>query len=157
MNQNVLETIVGMVVLLIAIGCIVVAYESGTIHQDKPGYNIHASFTNIDGVKVGSKVKLSGVDIGQITKISFDPKTYRANVEFTVENGLSLPLDSSAAIVSNGLLGDKYLSITPGADNEMIAPGGTMQFTQSSINLEELLGKFMFSATNNNKGSNLKA
>jgi len=149
MNQNILETVVGIMVLFIAIGCVVVAYQSGSVNKTPKGYTLAASFTNADGIHVGSKVRISGVDVGQVTDIHFDPSTYKAKVGFSVQHEVELPTDSSVAIISSGLIGEKYLAVTPGADTDTLHPGNSMQFTQASINLEELLGKFMFGSTSN--------
>ena len=149
MKQNLLETIVGAIVLFAAFGCLFVAYQNGSIHHKQAGYRLHANLNNADGLIVGSKVKVSGVEIGQIDEMQFDLNTYKAGIIFTVRDDLKIPIDSSAAIVSSGLLGEKYMSISPGSDTDSIAANGTLQFTQSSINFEELLGKFVFGAANN--------
>lgn len=152
MNQNILETVVGIMVLFIAIGCVVLAYQSGSIHRTQEGYNLAASFTNADGIHVGSKVRISGVDVGQVVDIHFDPASYKAKVDFSVQHDVKLPTDSSVSIISSGLIGEKYLAVTPGADDEDLHPGNSMQFTQASINLEELLGKFMFGSSSAKAG-----
>lgn len=149
MNQNIIETVVGIVVMIIAIGCVVIAYQSGTIHHEKAGYKLMANFTNADGLHVGSKVRIGGVDVGLVDVVGFDPSSYKAKITFSVQDDVKLPTDSSASIISSGLLGEKYLSITPGADSDDLKPNSSIQFTQASINLEELLGKFMFGSANN--------
>ncbi len=93
-------------------------------------------------------MKLAGVKIGSVTGTAIDPKTYQATVTLTVEDAIKLPRDSSASVVSEGLLGGKYLLLQPGGDTADIAPGGQITITQSSVNIEELLGKFVFSAAN---------
>jgi phospholipid/cholesterol/gamma-HCH transport system substrate-binding protein len=88
------------------------------------------------------------VKVGSVVSAVVDPKTYQANVAFTVQEALRLPRDSSAEITSDGLLGGKYISMVPGGDDKMLAPGGMVTITQSSISIEQLLGKFIFSAGN---------
>ena len=77
-----------------------------------------------------------------------DPQTYQAEVDFTVQNAVKLPVDTSAEVTSDGLLGGKYLSLVPGGDEKTLAAGGTVTITQSAISLEQLLGKFIFSVSN---------
>ena len=93
---------------------------------------------------------MSGVKVGTILHIDVDPQTYRALVSFSIRNDIKLPLDSSADIVSDGLLGGKYIHLAPGAESDMLQNNEYLEFTQSSINLESLISRFMFS-TNDKK------
>jgi len=146
-RTNVVETVTGTVVILLAAGFLVyaVAHSGRTVRS---GYTLHASFDSIDGLGIGSAVKMAGVKVGSVIGTGIDPKTYQATVGFTVEDAVKLPKDSSAAVVSEGLLGGKYLKLQPGGDEQNIPPGGQIGITQSSINIEELLGKFVFSMGN---------
>jgi phospholipid/cholesterol/gamma-HCH transport system substrate-binding protein len=145
-RRNAAEIATGAVVLLVAAGFLAYAVaHSG--RTTTGGYTLHASFDHIDGLPVGSDVRMAGVRIGSITAEVIDPKTYLANVSFTVTDNIHLPKDSSAEITSESLLGGKYLSISPGGDEQMLANGGTVTITQSSVSLEQLLGKFIFSVT----------
>jgi phospholipid/cholesterol/gamma-HCH transport system substrate-binding protein len=145
-RRNVAEIATGAVVLLVAAGFLAYALgQSG--RSTSGGYTLHASFDHADGMPVGSDVRIAGVKIGSITAEAIDPKTYLANVSFTVSNEIKLPKDSSAEITSEGLLGGKYLALSPGGDEQMLAPGGTVTITQGSVSLEQLLGKFIFSVT----------
>ncbi len=111
------------------------------------GYTLYAKFDHIDGLPVGSDVRMAGVKVGSIVSEQIDPKSYLAVVALTVRDGLELPKDSSAAVSSDSLLGGKYLSLSAGGDATMLQPGQTITITQSSVSLEELLGKFIFSVT----------
>jgi phospholipid/cholesterol/gamma-HCH transport system substrate-binding protein len=97
---------------------------------------------------VGADVRVAGVKVGTVDSATIDPKTYQAVVGLTVRDDLKLPKDSSAVITSESLLGGKYLALSPGGDDAMLQPGQTITITQGSINIEELLGKFIFSASN---------
>ncbi len=110
-----------------------------------------AKFDNISGIEAGSDIKISGVKIGTVEDEFLDKKTYRAALKLLINESIKLPTDSSAKISSEGLLGSKFLSIEPGADDEILTDGGEIQFTQSSVNFEELLGKFIFSSESNKK------
>lgn len=138
------ELAAGAAVLVVAIGFLGYAVANtgrGTV----AGYSLHAKFERIDGLTLGSDVRLAGVKVGTITAAGVDPKTYQAMVTFTVAPNLHLPKDSSAEITSDGLLGGKFLSLVPGGDEKMLADGGEVTITQSAVSLEQLLGKFIFS------------
>jgi phospholipid/cholesterol/gamma-HCH transport system substrate-binding protein len=111
------------------------------------GLRLQARFDHIDGLAVGSDVRIAGVKVGRVTAERVDPASFLATVEFTVPTGFRLPADSSAAIVSEGLLGGKFLSVSPGGGSRDLAPGGLITATQGSIGLEALLGKFIGSVT----------
>lgn len=142
--RNVLETILGAVVLVIAIGFFAFAYTRSGI-QTQGGYPIIAKFDSADGITSGSDVKIGGVKVGIVRDIMLEENTYRAKVTMEMKDSVKIPTDSSASITAEGLLGSKYLSLAPGADDKMLDAGGEVKFTQSSVNLETLIGKFMFS------------
>ena len=133
-------------VLIVAAGFLAYALATSGA-AGVPGYTLSAEFDRIDGLTVGSDVRMAGVKVGAVTATSIDPKTYLAIVDFTVQKDIALPTDSSAAIASQSLLGGKYLSLVPGGNEQMIAPGGRVTITQGSVSLEDLLGKFIFSVT----------
>lgn len=141
------EILTGAAVLLVAVGFLVYAVAH-TGRGSIAGYELHASFDHIDGMGAGSDVRLAGVKVGSVLQARIDPKTYLANVTLTVRNGLDLPKDTSAEVTSEGLLGGKFLNLTPGGDPSTLQPGQTITITQSSVSLEQLLGKFIFSVTN---------
>jgi len=146
-RRSIAEVLTGAIVLVVAAGFL--AYAIG--HSGRgaaPGYTLYARFDHVDGLAVGADVRLAGVKVGSVTGQTIDPKTFLATVSFTVRSGLQLPKDTSASITSEGLLGGNYLSLAPGGDEAMLQPGQTITITQSAVNLEELLGKFIFSASN---------
>lgn len=150
MKRNIFETIIGAIVLCVALGFIVIAYQSGKV-SSSDGYQLFAKFDQADGLNVGSDARVSGLKVGSVTKLVIDPKTYLAIATITVENDVKLPKDTTAKIVSDGLLGGKYLSLVPGGDPEMLKQNEQIQFTQSSINLEQLIGKFAFGGVDDKK------
>ena len=146
-QRNVAETLTGAVVLVIAGGFLVFAIaHSG--ERAGSGYPLTARFQRIDGLGVGSDVRVAGVKVGSVTATAIDPKSFEAVVTLTVADDIKLPTDSGAVITSDGLLGSKYLALSPGGDDHDLAPGGVVKITQSSINIEDLLGKFVFSMAN---------
>lgn len=153
MKHNAVETIMGAVVLVIAALFIIFAYRtSGFDNDDNVEYN--ASFDRIDGLVVGSDVRVSGIKVGNVKDVVVDPKTYLAKVIFTVDPQIKLPQDSSAEIASEGLLGGKFIAIVPGGAPSFVQPGGAITHTQSSVNLESLIGQLIFSSKKESESSN---
>jgi phospholipid/cholesterol/gamma-HCH transport system substrate-binding protein len=152
MTRNVLETLLGAVVLIVAVGFLLFAYRSSQV-SDTDGYELRASFDRVDGLEPGADVRISGIKVGTVLGQALDPATFRAEVRFTLRDDVELPLDSSAAVVSNGLLGGKYLTLVPGGDIEMLQPGDQLTLTQSSIILEDLIGQMIFSQQGGDKQS----
>ena len=151
-RHNAAEVLAGAAVLVVAGGFLAFA----VVHSGRSattGYQLKAQFDHIDGLSVGNDVRLAGVKVGSIIDERIDPKTFLAVVTLTVSSALELPKDTSAEIDSDSLLGGKYISLSPGGDNTMLKPGQTITITQSSVSLEQLLGKFIFSVTSlNNPG-----
>jgi len=147
MQRRLSEIIAGLVVIVVAIAFLAFAF-SRTHTVASNGYVLHAQFGSIGPLKVGSPVKIAGVTIGHVEKTVLNQQTYAAVVDFMVDRDVKIPKDSSAAIESASLLGGDYLSIAPGGSNTMLQPGGAIIVTQSAINIESLLGKFVFSAAN---------
>jgi phospholipid/cholesterol/gamma-HCH transport system substrate-binding protein len=144
MSRNWLETILGGVVLIVAIGFFSWAYGRSNV-GDPGGYTLLARFDRVDGLVNGADVRVSGIKVGKVLDQTLDPQTYRAEVRFSVMSSVQLPTDSSAAVVSSGLLGGKYLALVPGADEAMLKDGQEITLTQSSVNLEDLIGRYIFS------------
>ena len=151
MQKNIIETLMGAVVLVVAGAFLLFAYE-GTSVDVEDGYTVTANFTNASGIALGTDVRVGGIKVGVVSDLALDPKTYEATVSMQVKGDTPLPSDSSASITSSGLLGEKYISLTPGNDDRMLAEGGRLMFTQSAVNIEELIGKFMFSGGGVDKG-----
>jgi phospholipid/cholesterol/gamma-HCH transport system substrate-binding protein len=146
-QRNGAELVAGAVVLAVAVGFLWYAVAD-TGRSVGGGYTLHATFDRIDGLSIGSDVRVAGVKVGSVTAARIDPQSYRADVDFTVQSDIKLPKDSDAVVTSDGLLGGKYLALEPGGDTTMLAQGGEITLTQPSISIEQLLGKFIFSAGN---------
>lgn len=150
MQRNVIETVMGAVVLMVAAGFTYIAYQSGNVATAN-GYVLSAKFDRVDGLVVGSDVRISGLKVGSVVKQHIDPESYLAVVTVNVDDTVRLPKDSSAEIVSDGLLGNKYLALVPGGAEDMLENEDEIQFTQSSVNLEQLLGKVVFGSADDDK------
>ncbi len=143
MSHNLVETIIGAIVLSVAGWFLMFAYER-TEHSDGAAYELIARFDKIDGLSVGSDVRMSGIKVGRVVKQVLDVETYQAVVYFTMDAGVQLPTDTAAAVASEGLLGGTYLSILPGGMEEYLVGGDEIEETQDAIDLMGLIGSFMY-------------
>jgi len=150
MKKNVIETVLGAVVLGGAVLFLVFSYSSASIGSTD-GYEVSARFSGIGGLNVGDKVVISGVKVGQVTKINLDETTYLADVTMDVAKSVKLPEDTAAFISSESLLGGLYMQLEPGASEDYIENGGMIEYTQAPQNLEQLLGQFIFSLSDDDK------
>ena len=157
MSKNAVETLVGAIVLFVAGIFLYLAYKTTDISSnDSRSYNIHAEFDRADGLILGSDVKLGGIRIGKVVGLSLDPQNYRAKISMRVSLDVKLPSDTTAEIIGNGLLGEKYVAIIPGSDEEFMQDEGLIMYTQSSVSLESLIGKFIFSSAEKSAKENKK-
>ena len=143
MQNSIVETLIGAAVIAVAALFLTFAYTS-TGSGAISGYDIIAKFNRADGVSIGTDVRLSGIKVGTVSRMTLDPMSYNAVVTISLDRSVQLPEDSSVRITSEGLLGNQYLSIEPGAEMARIPAGGEIQYTQGSIDLIGLLGKAVF-------------
>jgi phospholipid/cholesterol/gamma-HCH transport system substrate-binding protein len=141
----VIETVMGGVVLIVAAMFVAIAFQSGTV-TTPAGYKLTAEFDDASGLGPGSEVRMSGVKIGTVQSQALDPDTFFAVVTLNISESIELPRDTSARIIADGLLGSNFIALEPGGDEDTIPPGGEITFTQGSINVVDLLGRFIFSA-----------
>ncbi|WP_294945512.1 outer membrane lipid asymmetry maintenance protein MlaD [Sulfurivirga sp.] len=145
-KQAKIELGVGVLVVLAAAALFMLAMKVSNfaaVAQDRPTYTLKAHFDNIGGLKVRAPVKLSGVVIGRVSSIGIDRSNYRALVTMKIDRAYELPTDTSASILTSGLLGDQYIGLEPGGDDEMLADGDEIELTQSALVLEDLIGQFL--------------
>lgn len=141
MSSNLVESIIGAVVLVVAGWFLIFTYER-TDAAAVDGYSLSARFDRIDGLAVGSDVRVAGIKVGTILESELDTASYQAIVKFSVASGVELPLDTAAAISSESLLGGAYLTLLPGGEEEMLADGDLIEETQDAVDLLGLIGKF---------------
>ncbi len=144
MNRSVVETLIGALVLGIAVSFIVFAYQTAGV-ETVAGYEVKARFTSVDGLKVGDDVRIGGIKIGSVLEQTLDSESFMAVVRMSIDNEVELSDDTFASVASEGLLGGKYVAIEPGGDENIIEAGGEITMTQESVNLETLLGKAIYS------------
>lgn len=126
-------------VLAAAAGFLVYAGQVAGLRNMGDGYTLTADFRSVEGIAIGSDVRLAGISVGSVTALALDPGTYRAEARFRLRDGLELPEDSDVKIVSEGLLGDAFLEITPGKSQFMLADGDAILNTRGPATLFELL------------------
>lgn len=145
MKDNMIETVLGGVVLLVAAVFVIFAYSNASL-ETSSGYQVTARFDRVGDLKQGDDVKLAGIKIGSVSATRLDPKTFQAVITLTIEPGVELPTDTAAEVALNGLLGGSYVLLTPGGSDKNIPPGGEITITQGAVNLVDLIGKAMFSS-----------
>ena len=156
MKRNTLETVVGGLVIAAAAYFLFFALHN-LEHRKAGGYELLAKFDDVGGLAPGSSIRISGVKVGALSKITLDPVTYRATVHMEIESDVKLSTDTVASINTPGLLGDKYLSLQPGNADEMLKPGGEITDTNSAASLEKLLGQVVFNLSNLGKNNGAPA
>jgi phospholipid/cholesterol/gamma-HCH transport system substrate-binding protein len=143
MRTNVIEALIGAVVLVVAGVFLTYAYSASDVGRVS-GYDVSAAFSQVNGLTVGSDVRVSGIKVGSVTDQTLDENTFQAVVHMSIDPRIKLPEDSSAKVTSDGLLGSNYVLIEPGGSPDLLESGGRIQFTQSSVDLMSLLGQAVF-------------
>lgn len=143
MQNNMVETLIGAIVVVVAAGFLFFAYHA-TDSGGFSGYSVIARFSSADGIQPGTDVRLHGIKVGTVSSLTLDPKSYLAEAHMTIHQDVKVPADSSIKVTSAGLLGNSYLSISPGGSDEMLKEGGTITNTQGSIDLMSLIGRVIY-------------
>lgn len=143
-----LELVVGLFVVLGIAAFFWLAIEVSDISRlnEQDGYKVNARFENIGGLKVRSAVSVAGVRVGRVVAIDIDKETYEAVVTMSLNPDYPLPLDTSASILTAGLLGEQYIGLEPGGTDDHLKEGDELELTQSALVLERLVGQFLFNA-----------
>jgi phospholipid/cholesterol/gamma-HCH transport system substrate-binding protein len=144
MKRNAVETVLGAVVLVVAALFLFFAYTTSEVRAVS-GYELTARFDRVGGLRDGADVRISGIKVGTVTQQVLDPKTFEAVVTLSVQQDIKLPVDTVAAITSSGLLGSDFVSLTPGNEDDIIKPGGTIAHSQPPMDLQSLIGQYIFS------------
>ncbi len=149
-KRNAIETVMGAVVLVVAALFLFFAYTTTEVRAVS-GYELTARFDRVGGLKSGADVRISGIKVGTVLNETLDSKTFEAIVRLTVQSDVKLPVDTVAAVTSSGLLGSDFVSLTPGNEDEVIKPGGTISHTQPPMDLQSLIGQYIFSQGGGNQ------
>nr|WP_217346634.1 outer membrane lipid asymmetry maintenance protein MlaD [Noviherbaspirillum sp. L7-7A]MBV0881102.1 outer membrane lipid asymmetry maintenance protein MlaD [Noviherbaspirillum sp. L7-7A] len=147
MQRKSLDVWVGLFVVLGAAALLFLALKAGNMSSISfaKTYDVTARFDNIGGLKPGAPVKSAGVVVGRVDNIGLNGKTFQAEVRLKMQSGYAFPKDSSAKILTSGLLGEQYIGLEPGGDTNNLAQGDRITMTQSAIVLENLISQFLFS------------
>jgi phospholipid/cholesterol/gamma-HCH transport system substrate-binding protein len=146
MKKQSFDIWVGLFVAIGLLALLFLALKAGNMSAFtfQPTYQVSARFDNIGGLKPRAPVKSAGVVVGRVAEIRFDDQTYQATVVMTLEERYKFPKDTSAKILTSGLLGEQYIGLEPGGDSDMMAQGSKLTQTQSAIVLENLIGQFLY-------------
>ena len=148
MNTRTLEIAVGLFVAagLAALFMLAMKVSNLATYGGEEGYLVSASFDNIGGLKVRSPVSASGVRVGQVVDISYDAEGYEARVSMSIEPQYDkFPIDTAASVLTSGLLGEQFIGLQPGAEEEYLQAGSEIELTQSALVLEQIVGQFLYS------------
>lgn len=146
MDKKLTDVWVGLFVVIGAAALLFLALKAGNLLSMNfaPSYDVIARFDNIGGLKPNAPVKSAGVVVGRVAGIGFDDHTYQATVTLALDRRYAFPTDTSAKILTSGLLGDQYIGLEPGASDKNLQNGGAIQNTQSAVVLENLIGQFLY-------------
>ena len=146
MSRKGIETMVGLFVMLGIAGLLFLALKAANLASfgERASYSVSARFDNIGGLKARAPVRSAGVTVGRVKRIKLDPKTFQGVVTMEIDQDVKFPKDSSAKILTSGLLGDQYIGLDPGADEKSLANGDVIRQTQSAVVLENLIGQLIF-------------
>lgn len=149
MNKRKTEFYVGLFVIigLLCTGYLFVVLGEVNFITDKR-YPIHAFFTSVSGLKTGARVEIAGVEIGVVSNVSIDKERLLAKVDFRIDNNIKLSEDIIASVKTSGIIGQKYIDILPGGSDMMLEPGEEILLTESSLDIESLVRKFIFNKDN---------
>ena len=148
MNKKPVETIMGIVVIFVAAFFLYFAYQVSDLQVVK-GYDINARFLKVGGLNVGSDVRINGLKVGTVIAQNLDPDDYVADVKLSISSNIQLPKDSVVSIVSDGLVGNKFIKIEPGKSKEFLQNGDTVANTKDFKTLEDMVGEIIFMVTDN--------
>ncbi|PKP71328.1 MAG: outer membrane lipid asymmetry maintenance protein MlaD [Alphaproteobacteria bacterium HGW-Alphaproteobacteria-4] len=143
MAENRTEVLAGAAVLVIALGFFVWAAQGASFVPKRGGYEVRASFRSVEGITVGSDVRLAGVKVGTVTNLALNPVTFFADARIALNDGVVLPADSGLLVASEGLLGGAFIEVMPGGSLDNLTPGAEIEDTQGAVSLINLLLKFV--------------
>ena len=152
MHNDTVETIIGAAVVAVAVFFLIFAYRNSDA-TGVAGYEVTAKMSRVDGIAVGTDVRMSGIKIGTVAAMTLDP-SYLVTVHIHVRDDVKIPDDSSLVVTSSGLLGGSYLSISPGGSDKMLAANGVIRNTQGSIDMMGLISRFVGNSASSSSNSN---
>ncbi len=150
MKKNYFELATGITVILLSFIFITFVIKTTNKRVSQKTYILNAIFENIEGINVGTKIKIGGTEIGKVSNIELE-KDYSINVKLAINNGIKIPLDSSIKISTSGIMGGKYLKVIIGGDDTYLKKGDYFEFTESTLDLEDMITRFMLNKVSDEK------
>jgi phospholipid/cholesterol/gamma-HCH transport system substrate-binding protein len=147
MKNSAVETLIGAFVVLVAAGFLFFAYNNSGKRAAAGGYSIVADFDNVEGVNVGTDVRMAGIKIGTVTAQTLNPENFQAHVVMNIDPNVKLADDTSAKVTAEGLLGSKFIALDAGGSATLLADGGTISYTQGAVDIWSLISQAMFDKT----------
>ena len=146
MSRFNIQLVVGVFMILGFLGFSYMAIKLGDVEllHDAHSYSLKANFTSVSGLKLGADIEIAGVKVGKVADIRLDGKYYEAVVKMTLNDGVQIQEDSTASIRTSGLIGDRFINITPGGSDAYLKDGGVISETEPAVSLEELVSKYIF-------------
>ncbi|MEG9884493.1 MAG: outer membrane lipid asymmetry maintenance protein MlaD [Hyphomicrobiales bacterium] len=151
MKQTALETLIGAIVIIAGVGFFTFAYTVSGIGRGEGGYHLIVAFQNAEGIHPGTDIRMSGIKIGTVIAQNLDPKSYQAIVTLAIDKKIQLPEDTSAKITSEGLLGEKFITLEAGGAPVMLRDGDHILYSQGAIDIWTLIGRAIFNKNGGDK------
>lgn len=153
MKNSTVETLIGALVIVIAAAFFAFAYTSSGKGTSAGGYRLTAEFDNVEGINVGTDVRMAGIKVGTVVAQSLNPATYQAEVTFSIAPEVKLTEDTTAKVTAEGLLGSKFIALEPGGSDQFLADGGVIAYTQGAVDVWSLISQAMFDRPGASKAS----
>lgn len=154
LRENMVEAVIGALVMALSIWFIIYAYNHTERGRSGGGYELVAIFPSVQGINIGSDVRISGVKVGTVVAQDLDHKSFQAKLKLSVANDVKLPTDTSAKIASDGLLGGSFIALSPGGADDDLKPGEQIEHTQGTVDLLGLIGQAVFKAGGKSSSAN---
>lgn len=151
MKNSMVETLIGAAVIGIAAIFFFFAYTTSGVGKGQGGYKLTAEFENVEGINIGSDIRLAGIKIGSVVDQTLNAESYQAVLTMSIDRAVSLPEDSTAKVTSEGLLGSKFIALEPGGSDDKLKDGDQMSYTQSAIDLWGLVNQYLFNNNSSEK------
>ncbi|AWD33042.1 Putative phospholipid ABC transporter substrate binding protein [Candidatus Fokinia solitaria] len=146
-NTRSIDVAIGIIVMALTVFALIMIFKHDTTMLETSKYTLRAEFERVDGIKVGSDVKIAGVKVGKVSEISIN-EDYLALLKIEIIGNIRVPSDSVAEIISDSLIGNKYVNLNIGSSNQYLADDGKFEWTQPPVNIESLVGKYIFGIDN---------
>ncbi len=146
MKNSLVETLIGAAVIGIAVVFFFFAYTTSEAGKGQGGYTLTAEFENVEGINIGSDIRMAGIKVGSVTDQTLNSENFQAVLTMSIDRKLNLPDDSTAKVTSEGLLGAKFIALEPGGSDDLLKDGDQMNYTQSAIDLWGLVNEYLFNS-----------